>query len=112
MMRRLLPILFAVGAVCALLSAAVYIMKWPLATYTYLGGTFVAAAAQLCMIPHGEGGFVLRRLYRQQAFGALFLALSGVLMVFTRGNEWMVCLLVASVLELYTSFRISHEEKK
>ena len=30
----------------------------------------------------------------------------------TRGNEWIACLTIAAVLELYTAFRIPQEEAK
>ena len=43
-----------------------------------------------------------RRLRRQQIFGALLLVLTGAFMFFTRGNEWIVSLTIAAILELYT----------
>jgi len=30
----------------------------------------------------------------------------------TRGNEWIACLTIAAILELYTAFRIPQEEEK
>ena len=52
------------------------------------------------------------RLRRQQIFGALLLVLTGAFMLFTRGNEWIVSLTIAAILELYTSIRIPQEEAK
>ena len=52
------------------------------------------------------------RLRRQQIFGALLLVLTGAFMLFTRGNEWIVSLMIAAILELYTSIRIPQEEAK
>ena len=44
--------------------------------------------------------------------GALLLVLTGAFMLFTRGNEWIVSLTIAAILELYTSIRIPQEEAK
>ena len=45
-------------------------------------------------------------------FGALALILTGAFMFTTRGNEWIACLTIAAILELYTAFRIPQEEEK
>ena len=55
---------------------------------------------------------ILKRLRIQQIFGALALILTGAFMFTTRGNEWIACLTIAAVLELYTAFRIPQEEAK
>ena len=44
--------------------------------------------------------------------GAMLLVLTGVLMFFTRHNEWILCLTVAAVLQLYTAYRIPAELEK
>ena len=103
-MKQLIPALFAVGAVMLLAGAAVYITGWPLSPYIY-------ALAQInspskCKSP------TVKRLRRQQIFGALLLVLTGAFMLFTRGNEWIVSLTIAAILELYTSIRIPQEEAK
>ena len=54
----------------------------------------------------------LKRLRVQQIFGALALILTGAFMFTTRGNEWIACLTIAAILELYTAFRIPQEEEK
>ena len=45
-------------------------------------------------------------------FGALILVLTGAFMLFTHGNEWIVSLTIAAILQLYTSIRIPQEEEK
>ncbi|KAA6316673.1 hypothetical protein EZS27_033051, partial [termite gut metagenome] len=37
---------------------------------------------------------------------------AGVFMFVTQGNEWIACLTVAAVLELYTAYRIPQEDRK
>lgn len=55
---------------------------------------------------------VIRRLRRQQLMGAMLLVFTGVLMLLWHRNEWIACLSIAAVLELYTAFRIPQEEQK
>ena len=104
-MKQLIPALFAVGAVMALIGAAVFITGWVYAPYIYTIGAGFVALAQV-------NSKTLRRLRIQQIFGALALILTGAFMFTTRGNEWIACLTIAAILELYTAFRIPQEEEK
>lgn len=110
-MKKELNILFMCGMVFALIGAAVYITHWEYAPYMFIIGAITAAIAQIFAQPHVEN-VTLKRLYRQQMFGALFLVLTGLLMLYSHGNEWIVCLFIAAILELYTAYRIPQEEKK
>ena len=106
-----MPAFFVVGAVMLLTGAAVYITRWPLAPYIYTVGAMLVALAQInspskCKTP------AVKRLRRQQIFASLLLVLTGAFMFFTHGNEWIVSLTIAAVLELYTSVRIPQEEDK
>lgn len=110
-MKQLIPALFTVGAIMILVGAAVFITGWPLSPYIYTVGATLFALAQInspscCKSP------TIKRLRRQQIFGALLLVLTGAFMFFTRGNEWIVCLTIAAILQLYTSMRIPQEEAK
>lgn len=110
-MKQLIPALFTVGAVMLLTGAAVYITGWPLAPYIYTIGATIVALAQINS-PSKKKSPTIKRLRRQQIFATLLLVLSGAFMLFTRGNEWIVSLTIAAVLELYTSVRIPQEEAK
>jgi drug/metabolite transporter (DMT)-like permease len=55
---------------------------------------------------------IIRRLRRQQIIGATLLVVAGVMMILWKRNEWVVCLTIAAVLEMYTVFRIPQEEEK
>lgn len=110
-MKQLIPALFTVGAVMVLFGAAVFITGWEYAPYIYtIGATFVALAQ--INSPSRYKNANIKRLRRQQIFGALLLVLTGAFMLFTHGNEWIVSLTIAAVLELYTSVRIPQEEAK
>lgn len=110
-MKQLIPVFFMVGAIMVLAGAAFYITGWPLSPYIYVTGATLVALAQLNS-PVKSSNPTIRRLRRQQIFGALFLLLTGAFMFFTHGNEWIVSLTIASILELYTSVRIPQEEEK
>ena len=74
-MKQLIPALFAVGAVMLLAGAAFYITGWPLSPYIYTVGATMVALAQInspskCKSP------TVKRLRRQQIFGALLLVLT------------------------------------
>ena len=110
-MKQLIPALFAVGAVMLLAGAAVYITGWPLSPYVYTIGATMVALAQInspskCKSP------TVKRLRRQQIFGALFAGAYGGIHALYKGHEWIVSLTIAAILELYTSVRIPQEEAK
>lgn len=110
-MKVLIPALYAVGAVMILTGAAVYISGWIYAPYIYTIGAGFFALAQVNTPVKGKSK-TLRRLRIQQIFGAIALILAGAFMFTTRGNEWIACLTIAAILELYTAFRIPQEEAK
>ena len=49
---------------------------------------------------------VIARLRRQQLIGTALMVFTAPVMVLGRHNEWIVCLSIACVLEVYTSFRL------
>lgn len=110
-MKQLIPALFTVGAIMLLAGAAVYITGWAYSPYIYTIGATLVALAQINS-PSKVKSPTIKRLRRQQIFAALLLVLAGAFMFFTRGNEWIACLTIAAVLELYTSVRIPQEEAK
>ncbi len=110
-MKQMMQAFMLVGAVMALTGAAVYITGWVLAPYVYTIGATLFALGQI-NTPARVQNAIVRRLRRQQIFGALMLVLTGAFMLFTHGNEWIVSLTIAAILQLYTSIRIPQEEEK
>lgn len=110
-MKTLIPALFVVGAVMALAGAVVYITGWPYSPYIYTVGAGCVAFAQI-NTPAKVKSKNIKRLRIQQIFGALALVLTGAFMMTTHGNEWIACLSIAAILEVYTAFRIPQEEAK
>ena len=110
-MKPIINGLYVIGGIMTLVGAAVYITQWAAAPYIYTIGAAMFALAQV-NTPLTAKSPTLRRLRIQQIFGALLLVLTGFFMMFNDHNEWIVCLAVAAVLELYTAFRIPNEEEK
>lgn len=95
----------------SLAGALIYITKWPLAPYIFMVGSILVAIAQI-FSPPKKSSVNIRRLHRQQVFGALLLVATGPLMILLHGNEWIVSLTLAAIIELFTSIRLPQEEEK
>ena len=108
MMKKLRDILYVAGGIVMILGACLYVTRWSAAPYVYLVGAVLFAAMQITDTYKGSS-FVVKRLRRQQIIGAVLLVVAGILMLVLHRNEWMVCLLVAAIFELYTAFRIPKE---
>lgn len=100
-----------VGAVALLLGAALQITQLAWAPYLYLIGAIMFAYVQVMSGYEGKN-IIIRRLRRQQIIGATLLVVAGVMMILWKRNEWVVCLTIAAVLEMYTVFRNPQEEEK
>lgn len=109
------------------------VMMRSVAAASFAAGTIAFAAMQFVQVYEGCD-IVIRRLRNIQVIGCVCLILSGLLMleqtfhiVFPLvatsingynnyyhyvHNNWGVLLLIACILELYTTLRISHELKK
>lgn len=101
-----------VGAALLLIGAILQITRWELAPYLYTLGAVMFGYVQLMGNRYDGKNFIIKRLRKQQIFGAIALVFTGVLMFTMKHNEWVVCLSIAAVLELYTAFRIPKELEK
>ena len=99
------------GGLLLLIGAMLQITRWEFAPYLYTIGAVLFAGVQAKYGYEGRN-IIIRRLRRQQILGAALLVVTGVLMFFTRHNEWILCLSVSAVLQLYTAFRIPSELEK
>ena len=100
-----------VGAVLTLIGSALQITLWEFSPYIYVIGAVLFAYTQV-MNGYDGKNLIIRRLRRQQSLGAVLLVFAGVLMLVTHNNEWILCLTIAAILELYTAFRIPNELQK
>ena len=110
-MSKIYQIVQGVGAVLLLVGAMLQITRWELSPILYTIGAVMFAYVQVMSRYEGKN-LIIRRLCRQQILGAVLLVFAGVLMFVTKHNEWVLCLTVAAILELYTAFRIPSELEK
>jgi multisubunit Na+/H+ antiporter MnhG subunit len=111
-MKRMTDVAGMVGAIVLLVGVALQTTHWAFAPYIYIVGAVVFSYVQVVHDRYEGSNFIIKRLRRQQIFGAIALMLAGVMMFTMHHNEWIVCLTIAAVLELYTAFRIPSELEK
>lgn len=110
-MKKSYTYLMMAGAILLLLGAMLQITRWELSPVIYTIGAVLFAYVQVMDGYQGQN-LIIRRLRRQQILGAVLLVFTGVLMFVMKRNEWIVCLTIAAILELYTAFRIPAEMEK
>lgn len=113
-----LILLQQLGALLMLGGAAVFLLMPVWAAVLYSAGVLLYAPLRMLQRYEGQN-FVIRRLRRQQLLGQLAFLCAACCMImqafnfgFARRNEWVVCLVIGCILELYTTFRIPAELKK
>lgn len=130
-LNKLQSTLFVIGGVLMVVGAGCYafMCMQKTACWIYLVGAVLFAFMQVSQTYEGNS-FVVKRLKRIMSLADLFFILSGMLMVdsayqllrdaFTDYtsylsliyNKWVLLLLVAAFLEMYTMHRIASELKK
>ena len=110
--------IMAAGGILMVLGAMLFLLNGVCATVLFAVGSVLYSAMQLNQTYEGRN-FVIQRLRRQQLFGCVCLIGTAVLMSmqslhwgFACRNEWVVCLAIGAVVQLYTAFRLSSELKK
>ena len=110
-MNKFYQIIQGIGAPLLLVGAMLQITNSEYSPIIYTIGAVLFAYAQV-MCRYEGNNLIIRRLRRQQILASVLFVFTGVLMFVTKHNEWIVCLTIAAVLELYTAFRIPSELEK
>ena len=130
-LNRFQSTLFAIGGMLMVIGAGCFAFMWQqqVVCWLFLAGASMFTLMQSMQTYEGSN-FVIRRLKRIQAVANIFFMLAGILMVDTAYmffrplfdssiayvdylyNKWVVLLLIAALLEIYTMHRIDHEMKK
>jgi len=134
-LSKLQSALFLIGGLMMVIGAGcfafgfVYPKLMMVTCWIFLLGTVLFSVIQAMQI-YEDTNIVIKRLKKIQVFADIFFVLAGISMVdtvygFFRSlfenyetyityfyNKWVVLLLVAAILELYTTHRISHELRK
>ena len=111
-MKKGFAIIQMMGAILLLIGAMLQITHWELSPSIYTMGAVLFAWVQVVYSRYEGKNLIVRRLRRQQIIGAMLLVFAGVLMFVSKRNEWIVCLTIAAVLQLYTAYRIPAEQEK
>ena len=119
-------IIFLVGAVLMVAGAGISVLGWKLAPYVFAIGALAFTSMQFLQRYEGSN-FVIRRLRRMMLLSDFFFLLSALLMFASMGNvfgisqvdyityiynKWVITLLIAAILQLYSTHRIDHELAK
>lgn len=130
-LSRTQNIIFLVGGVLMVVGAGCFAFMWQqeVMCWIYLAGAVMFSTMQMMQTYEGNN-ITVRRLKKIMTTADIFFVLSGILMVdnayrfmqqvFTNYvayfqyvfNKWVLLLLVAAVLEIYTMHRISAELSK
>ena len=130
-LSKLQSTLFLIGGVLMVVGAGCYafLVAQQVVCWVYLVGALIFASMQVIQTYEGNSP-TIKRLKRIMTTADIFFVLSGLLMVdsaymFLRDsfsdtvtylnliyNKWVLMLIVAAILEMYTMHRISTELKK
>lgn len=114
---------FVVGALLMVIGTGTTLLGWWASAYIYAAGAMGFASMQ--MLQRYEGSdFTIRRLRRIMLLSDVLFLVAAVLMFANRGNflgldyityieyvynKWVIVLLIAALLQLYSTHRIAHE---
>jgi hypothetical protein len=130
-LNKLQSLIFLTGGAMMVVGAGCFALMWQqkIACWIYLAGALMFGVMQMMQEYQGNN-FIVKRLKRIMSLADIFFILSGFLMVdmvyrFLRlafdnyltyyntiYNKWVVLLLIAAILEMYTMHRIEHELSK
>jgi len=118
---------FTIGAVLMVVGAAASILRWEGAPWTFAAGAIAFVAMQMQQTYEGRN-ITIRRLRRIMTASDILLIFTALLMFVSQmpwlggldwltyvnyvHNNWVVTLLLAAILQLYTTYRISSELEK
>ena len=98
MNQQIRSIIFGVAGLLVLAGAVLFLTHWAVAPYL-----FAAGAAGYLTLPVKDLDFRRRRLHRFNVFAGLLMIVSSGFM-FNNRTEWILCLSVAAILQVYTAF--------
>ena len=103
-------IVFNISALLLLAGAGLYLPLPVVAPYLFAVGAAGVAVSYLT-VPTKEMDFRRRRLHRYNIFVGLLCIFASALMFGDR-KEWVICLTIAALLQLYTAFMSGSNDKK
>ncbi len=125
-LNKVQNIIFLVGGLLMVVGAGATLLAWRLAPYVFAVGAICFASMQMLQRYEGQN-FVIRRLRRIMLLSDVLFLVAALLMLANQGNflglsyityiqyvynKWVVVLLIAAILQIYTIHRIGHELEK
>lgn len=130
-LNKLQSLIFLTGGAMMVVGAGCFALMWQqkIACWIFLAGALIFGIMQMMQEYQGHS-IIVKRLKRIMSLADIFFILSGFLMVDmvyrflqsafdnyltyynTIYNKWVVLLLIAAILEMYTMHRIEHELSK
>jgi len=125
-LTKVQTVVFLLGAALMVVGAGSYLLSWAWAPYLYTIGALCFTSMQFLQRYEGTN-IVIRRLRRMMLISDFFFLLSAFLMFASISNflhvsqityvqfiynKWVVTLLIAAILQLYSTHRIDHELDK
>jgi hypothetical protein len=122
-LNRLQTIIFLLGGLLMVVGAGASLLAWQPAPYVYAVGAIGFASMQMLQRYEGNS-FVIRRLRRIMLLSDVLFLVAAVLMFANKGNflgldyftyiqyvynKWVIVLLIAALLQLYSMHRIGNE---
>ena len=118
--------IYLIGALLMAVGAGASMLAWRPAPYVFVVGAIAFVSMQVIQRYEGTN-FVIRRLRRMMLISDFFFILSAVLMIANTSNflgldyityiesvynKWVITLLIAAILQLYSTHRIGKELEK
>ena len=125
-LTKVQSIIYLVGGLMMVIGAGASLLVWSPAPYVFAVGAVCFASMQMLQRYEGQN-FVIRRLRRIMLLSDVLFLVAALLMLANQGNifglsyityiqyvynKWVVVLLIAAILQLYTTHRIGHELEK
>ena len=125
-LTKVQSIIYLVGGLLMVIGAGASLLVWSPAPYVFAVGAVCFASMQMLQRYEGQN-FVIRRLRRIMLLSDVLFLVAALLMLANQGNifglsyityiqyvynKWVVVLLIAAILQLYTTHRIGHELEK
>ncbi|GHT30385.1 hypothetical protein AGMMS49574_09930 [Bacteroidia bacterium] len=107
--KRIRTIIFNFSGIILLIGAALYLSKLFFAPYLFALGAAGMAVCQLTT-PIKHLSLRRRRLQTFNVIAALLMVVSSIFM-FKQQNEWIICLTIAALLQLYAAFVAPNEKE-
>lgn len=109
-MNKTKDFIFKLSALLILVAVISYLFNPVIAAYIMILGV-IGFGITTFMTPYPGKSLRGKRLFSIQVSSIIFMAISAYLM-FTQKNEWVITMLAAAFLLLYTTFMLSRELDK